>query len=60
MSKIVVRGYTQKMKKSSVNPFYKPKDVPLRHDRVFVFDTETTIDQCQNFKIGHFQIYQDG
>ncbi|NPE29446.1 hypothetical protein HNV12_16100 [Methanococcoides sp. SA1] len=60
MSKIAVRGYTQKMKKSSGNPFYKPKDVPLRHDRVLVFDTETTIDQYQNFKIGYFQIYQDG
>jgi len=60
MSKIAVRGYTQKMKKSSGNPFYKPKDVPLRHDRVLVFDTETTIDQYQNFKIGYFQIYQNG
>jgi hypothetical protein len=60
MSKIVVRGYTQKMKKSSVNPFYKPKDVPLRHDRVLVFDTETTIEQYQNFKIGYFKIYQNG
>ncbi|WP_135604818.1 hypothetical protein [Methanococcoides sp. NM1] len=60
MSKIAVRGYTQKMKKSSGNPFYKPKDVPLRHDRVLVFDTETTIDQYQNFKIGYFKIYQNG
>ncbi|WP_406661511.1 DNA polymerase [Methanolobus sp. ZRKC3] len=60
MSKIAVRGYTQKVKKSSGNPFYKPEDVPLRHDRVLVFDTETTIDQYQNFKIGYFQIYQNG
>ncbi|NPE31258.1 hypothetical protein HNV12_25535, partial [Methanococcoides sp. SA1] len=29
-------------------------------DRVLVFDTETTIDQYQNFKIGYFKIYQDG
>ncbi|MDA0525458.1 DNA polymerase [Methanococcoides alaskense] len=60
MSKIAVRGYTQKINKSSVNPFFKPKDVPLRHDRVLVFDTETTTDEYQNFKIGYFQIYQDG
>ncbi|NPE31269.1 hypothetical protein HNV12_25600 [Methanococcoides sp. SA1] len=60
MSKIAVRGYTQKIQKSSVNPFFKPKDVPLRHDRVLVFDTETTINQYQNFKIGFFQIYQNG
>ncbi|ABE51539.1 DNA polymerase [Methanococcoides burtonii] len=59
MSKIAVRGYTQKIKESSGNPFYIPKDVPLRHDRVLVFDTETTIDQYQNFKIGYFKIYQD-
>ena len=30
------------------------------HDRVLVFDTETTIDQYQNFKIGSFQIYHEG
>jgi len=60
MSKMAVRGYTQKMENSSGNPFYKPKDVPLRHDRILVFDTETTIDQYQNFKIGFFQIYQNG
>ncbi|NPE28390.1 hypothetical protein HNV12_10545, partial [Methanococcoides sp. SA1] len=60
MSKIAVRGYTQKIKQSSSNSFYIPKEVPLRHDRVLVFDTETTIDQYQNFKIGYFQIYQDG
>ena len=35
-------------------------DTPLRHNRVLVFDTETTTDQYQNFKIGYFQIYQDG
>jgi len=60
MSKIAVRGYTQKIKGSSGNPFFKPREDPLRHDRVLVFDTETTIDQYQNFKIGFFQIYQEG
>ena len=61
MSKIAIRGYTQKVKRSSGNPlFFSPKDVPLKHDRVLVFDTETTTDQFQNFKIGFFQIYQEG
>ena len=38
---------------------YNPT-IPLRHDRVLIFDTETTIDQYQNLKIGYFRIYQDG
>ena len=60
VSKIAVRGYTQKVKESSGNPIFNQKTVPLVHDRVLVFDTETTIDQYQNFKIGFFQIYQEG
>ena len=60
MSKIAVRGYTQKIKESRGNPSFNPPAVPLRHDRVFVFDTETTIDEYYNRKIGYFQIYQDG
>jgi len=54
------RGYTLKVKNSSVNPFFNPREDPLKHDRVLVFDTETTINQYQNFKIGYFQIYQEG
>jgi hypothetical protein len=60
MSKITVRGYTHKANKSSNIPFFKPKDIPLRHDSVLVFDTETTPDQYQNMKIGCFQLYQKG
>lgn len=60
MSKIAVRGYTQKIKKSKSNPFFKPFNTPLRHDRVLVLDTETTINQYQNLKIGYFRIYQYG
>ncbi|WP_244603677.1 hypothetical protein [Methanococcoides sp. AM1] len=60
MSKIAVRGYTQKVEGSTSNSFFKPREDPLRHDRVLVFDTETTIDQYQNFKIGSFQIYHEG
>jgi hypothetical protein len=59
MSKIAVRGYTVKAKESNTNTFFKPIDIPLRHDRVLVFDTETTIDHYQTVKIGYFQIYQD-
>lgn len=60
MSKIAVRGYTIKVKSTSISPFFNPREDPLRHDRILVFDTETTTDQCHNFKIGYFQIYQDG
>jgi DNA polymerase elongation subunit (family B) len=60
MSKIAVRGYTQKLEKKGEHRNFRRYDIPLRHDRVLVFDTETTIDQYQNFKIGYFQIYQDG
>ncbi|KXS40223.1 MAG: DNA-directed DNA polymerase B, partial [Methanolobus sp. T82-4] len=59
MSKIAVRGYTVKVKNQQYNPFYN-NNLQLRHDRIFVFDTETTIDQYQNLKVGFFQIYQDG
>ncbi|WP_319507631.1 hypothetical protein [uncultured Methanolobus sp.] len=60
MSKIAIRGYTHKAKNPKSNSYFKPPEVPLRHDRVFVFDTETTTDQYYNLKIGYFQIYQDG
>jgi hypothetical protein len=36
------------------------KDPPLKHDRVLVFDTETTTDQYQNLKFGSFKVYQNG
>ncbi|WP_406657365.1 DNA polymerase [Methanolobus sp. ZRKC2] len=60
MSKIAIRGYTQKVKNSKGYPSFNLFDTPLRHARVLVFDTETTIDQYQNLKIGYFKIYQDG
>ena len=58
MSKVAVRGYTQRLEKPKAKRSFSY--APLRHNRVLVFDTETTIDQYQNFKIGYFQIYQDG
>ncbi|MHC1754516.1 MAG: DNA polymerase [Methanosarcina sp.] len=60
MSKVAVRGYTQRLEKKGEYRSFRHYDTPLRHNRVLVFDTETTIDQYQNFKIGYFQIYQDG
>ncbi|KGK97912.1 hypothetical protein LI82_09140 [Methanococcoides methylutens] len=60
MSKIAVREYTQEVEGPTSNSFFKPREDPLRHDRVLVFDTETTMDQYQNFKIGSFQIYHEG
>jgi hypothetical protein len=60
MSKIAIRGYTQKVRKSNSNYSYNSYNTPLRHDRLLVFDTETTITQYQNLKIGYFKIYQNG
>ncbi|MCC4771839.1 hypothetical protein FXV91_17210 [Methanosarcina sp. DH2] len=60
MAKVAVRGYTQRLEKKGEYRDFRHYDTPLRHNRVLVFDTETTDDQYQNFKIGYFQIYQDG
>ncbi len=60
MAKVAVRGYTQRLEKKEGKSSFRRYDTPLRHNRVLVFDTETTINQYQNFKIGYFQIYQDG
>ncbi|WP_135609414.1 DNA polymerase [Methanococcoides sp. AM1] len=59
MSKIAARAFTQKCNPTTKN-YPQRKDPPLRYDRVLVFDTETTTDQYQNMKIGHFEIFQDG
>lgn len=59
MFKNALRGYTSKGKTPSKNPNSRPRDSPLKHERVLVYDTETTIDQYQNFKIGFFQIFVD-
>ncbi|WP_340818282.1 hypothetical protein [Methanolobus sp. WCC4] len=59
MSKIAVRGYTVKAKDSQSNQFYN-SNLQLKHEDVFVFDTETTIDQYQNMKVGFFQKYHEG
>ena len=57
MSKVAVRDILRGLRKGEYRSF-RHYDTPLRHNRVLVFDTETNIDQYQNFKIGYFQIYQ--
>jgi hypothetical protein len=36
------------------------RHIPIDFDNIFVFDTETTIDEYQNLKIGYFRIYIKG
>ena len=60
MSKIAIRGFTQRTEKPKAKGSFKDFKTPLRHPRVLVFDTETAINQFQNLKIGFFQIYLDG
>ena len=60
MSRIAIRAYTQKPNQSLERKQYTFKDPPLTHDRVLVFDTETTTDQYQNLTFGSFKIFQNG
>ena len=60
MSRIAVRAYTQKLICGSNWEPRAFKDPPLAHDRVLVFDTETTTDQYQNLTFGSFKVYQNG
>jgi len=57
---IALRGYTKRNiigeTLKSGSRFY----TPMTHDRVLVFDTETTTDHYQNLKIGYFRVYQSG
>jgi hypothetical protein len=57
--KLAIRVYTQKTVRPEAFFTKKREDPPLRHSRVLVFDTETTIDAYQNLKIGYFQVYHD-
>lgn len=57
---IAVRGYTRRPIISDEGKTGSPRLTPLAHDRVFVFDTETTVDHYQNLKIGYFRVYQSG
>jgi len=59
MSTAAVRAYTLKCKPAKRN-YPQRQEPPSKHERVLVFDTETTDDQYLNFKIGYFEIFQDG
>ena len=51
------RGYIKQTEKK--NPFLSEEQQPkINYPRVFVFDTETTIDTYQNLKVGYFEIYE--
>jgi len=52
LSNIALRVYTNNKK-----IFNSKKETPLKHERVFVFDTETTTDEYQNLKFGSFVVY---
>lgn len=54
MSNIALRVYTNNKK-----IFNSKKEKPLNHQRVFVFDTETTNDEYQNLKFGSFVVYSN-
>jgi len=60
MSKIAVRGFTQKLEKPKEKGGSKDFRTPLSHSRVLALDTETVPDEYQNLKIGYFQIFHDG
>jgi hypothetical protein len=60
MSRIAVRAYTQKQTQLVNRKPYAFKDPPLTHNRILVFDTETTTDQYQNLTFGSFKIYHRG
>jgi hypothetical protein len=57
---IAIRGYTQKIDKGEEYQKTSSRPVPLTHDRVIVFDTETTSDCRQTLKIGYFKVYHAG
>jgi len=59
MSKVAVRGFTQKLEKYEAKRSSKHFKTPLKHPRVLFFDTETVTDQYQNLKIGSFQIFHN-
>lgn len=58
MGKIAIRTYTEKKDKKRI-PEFETKEVPLRHNRVLVLDTETTTDEFQNLKFGSAIIFEN-
>ena len=56
MSKIAVRGFTQKTEKAKANWGSRDFKAPLSHPRTLTFDTETVPDEYQNLTIGSFKV----
>ena len=52
---IAIRGYTEKRNKHKKRLFPE-REIPKLHDRILIFDTETTSDEFQNIKFGSFII----
>lgn len=57
---IALRGYTRRNVIDETPKTGSRFYTPMTHDRVLVFDTETTTDHYQNLKIGYFRVYQSG
>lgn len=57
---IALRGYTRRNVIDETTKTGSRFYTPMTHDRVLVFDTETTTDHYQNLKIGYFRVYQSG
>lgn len=57
---IAIRGYTRRSIIGDDVKSYSFQTTPLTHDRVMVFDTETTTDHYQNLNIGYFKVYHSG
>lgn len=57
---IALRGYTKRNVIGETPKTSSRFYTPMTHDRVLVFDTETTTDHYQNLKIGYFRVYQSG
>ncbi|MEL4305256.1 DNA polymerase [Methanococcoides cohabitans] len=58
MTNVAVRTFASRPEVKARNYSLK-MDSDISYPRVFVFDTETTIDRYQNLKIGYFQVYQE-
>src|SRR3989344_4936363 len=53
MHKAYVRSYIRKTERERER-VYKPRKSEPESNRLFIFDTETTIDEKQNLKVGFF------
>ena len=59
MGRIGIRTFTEKTNKKN-KPKFQEKEIPIQHERVLVFDTETSSDKFQNLKFGSSIIGENG